>query len=75
MSTRIKADGDTWRPVLDDTVGRRTVVFFCTSNGQRPYRVVSVGEELNTDDDVARLTTDELLAMFGRSESMNSSPS
>ncbi|TFG66886.1 MAG: hypothetical protein E4H28_00425 [Gemmatimonadales bacterium] len=75
MSTRIKADGDTWRPILDESAGRRSLVFFCASNGQRPYRVVVAGDDLKTDEDVAALPAEELRAMFDRSESMNTSPS
>lgn len=75
MPIRIKADGDTWYPVLDESAGRRSLVFFCSSNGQRPYRVVAANDDLKTDDDVAGLSTDELVALFDRSESMNTSPS
>lgn len=75
MSTRIKADGDTWRPVLDEEAGRRTLIFFCASNGQRPYRVVAADDTLKTDDDLAGLSADELRTLFDRSESMNTSPS
>lgn len=75
MSTRIKADGDTWRPILDASAERRMLVFFCASNGQRPYRVVAAGDNLKTDEDVAALSAEELLAMFNKSESMNVSVS
>ncbi len=75
MSTRIKADGDTWRPVLDKSPERRLLLFFCASNGQRPYRVVAAGDNLKTDEDVAGLSAAELLAMFNKSESMNVSVS
>lgn len=75
MSTRIKADGDTWRPVLDKSAERRFLLFFCASNGQRPYRVVAAGANLKTDEDVAGLPAAELLAMFNKSESMNVSVS
>lgn len=75
MPTRIKADGDTWCPVLEESAGRRSLVFFCASNGQRPYRVVAATDDLKTDDDIAGLSTDELRALFDRSESMNTSPS
>jgi len=75
MSTRIKADGDTWRPVLDKSAERRLLLFFCASNGQRPYRVVAAGDNLKTDEDVAGLSAAELLAMFNKSESMNVSAS
>lgn len=75
MLTRIKADGDTWRPVLNESGGIRTLVFFCASNGQRPYRVVMAGDDLQTDADIAGLSPDQLRALFDSSESMNTSPS
>ncbi|MFQ5529728.1 MAG: hypothetical protein ACE5FP_05200 [Gemmatimonadota bacterium] len=72
MPNRIKADGDVWRAVLDESDGRRSVVFFCT-NGQRPYRVVAADDDLRTDADVAALSEDGLRALFDRSGSMNTS--
>ncbi len=75
MPSRIKADGDTWRPVLEEAAGRRSLVFFCASNGQRPYRVVAADDDLRTDDDVAGLSIAQLRALFDKSESMNTSPS
>lgn len=71
MPNRIKADGDVWRPVLEETAERRSVVFFCTSNGQRPYRVAAAGDDLKTDADVTALTEDALRELFDRSGSMN----
>ncbi|MGD8497040.1 MAG: hypothetical protein PVF05_12770 [Gemmatimonadales bacterium] len=78
MAKRIKADNDTWTATLDASAPGpgRTVVFFCTSNGQRPWRVVRVDEdELPTADRLDALSSDELRALFERSESMNVSPS
>ncbi len=71
MPNRIKADGDAWRAVLEETAESRCVVFLCTSNGQRPYRVVAAGDDLRTDADVAALTEDALRDLFDRSGSMN----
>jgi len=71
MRNRIKADGDVWRPVLEETGESRSIVFFCTSNGQRPYKVVAAGDDLRTDADVAALTEDALRDLFDRSGSMN----
>ncbi|MDH3296931.1 MAG: hypothetical protein OEM96_01455 [Gemmatimonadota bacterium] len=73
MPNGIKADGDVWRPVLDDTAGRRCLVFFCATNGQRPYRVVEAGDDLKTDADVAALSEETLRSLFDRSGSMNTS--
>lgn len=78
MAKRIKADNDTWQATLDASSSRygRTVVFFCVSNGQRPWRVARVDEgEIPTAEDLDALSADELRALFGRSESMNVSPS
>ena len=78
MAKRIKADHDTWTATLDASTSGpgRTVVFFCASNGQRPWRVVRVDEgQLTTADDLNGLSAAELRALFDRSESMNVSPS
>lgn len=78
MVKRIKADHDTWTATLDASTSGpgRTVVFFCASNGQRPWRVVRVDDdELPTADDLDGLSVAELRALFDRSESMNVSPS
>lgn len=78
MAKRIKADNDSWQATLDTSSSGygRTVVFFCVSNGQRPWRVVRVDEdEIPTPEDLAALSSDELRVLFERSESMNVSPS
>lgn len=78
MAKRIKADGDTWRATLDASSGRygRTVVFFCTSNGQRPWRVVRLGDgEVPSEDVLDGMSEADLRGLFDRSESMNVSPS
>lgn len=72
MASRIKADGDVWRPVLNESAGCCNLVFFCDSNGQRPYRVVVI-EGGMTDDDLATLSDDSLRALFERSGSMGAS--
>lgn len=74
MANRIKADGDVWRPVLEESGGRCSLVFFCDSNGQRPYRVVVVEEGL-TEDELAALADDALRELFERSGSMGASQS
>jgi len=77
MAKRIKADHDTWTATLDASASRpgRTIVFFCASNGQRPWRVVRVDEDELPADDLDALSASELRALFDRSESMNVSPS
>lgn len=71
--TAIKADNDTWTARLGDPAreGFRTVVFFCASNGQRPYRVTEVPEgSFSSQDELDRLTEDELRALFETTGSM-----
>ena len=78
MAKRIKADNDTWEATLEaaDSGETRTLVFFCTSNGQRPYRVVRLdADEPGADGDLEGLSSDALRELFERSESMNVSPS
>lgn len=76
MAKRIKADNDSWRATLDTSGGGRTVVFFCASNGQRPYRVVRVdADEVPSQSELDAMSQDELRRLFDRSESMNASPS
>lgn len=78
MANTIKADNDTWRATLDTSSPDygRMVVFFCVSNGQRPWRVVQVDEdEVPTAEALASLSSRDLRALFERSESMNVSPS
>lgn len=69
MSAMIKADGDTWRAESSSDGATRTVVFFCESTNQRPYRVVVVGDE-PVGDDLAALSEDQLKDLFDRSGSM-----
>lgn len=73
MATQIKADNDTWSARLggSDREGFRTVVFFCASNGQRPYRVVEVPEHrFASQDDLDGLTAGDLRALFDETVSM-----
>lgn len=69
----IRADNDTWRAELGGTgrEGYRTIVFFCASNGQRPYRVAEVpAERFASQDDLDRLAEGELRELFGETVSM-----
>ena len=78
MAKQIKADNDTWRATLDASSSRygRTLVFFCASNGQRPWRVVRLDDdEVTSEAALDALSASELRALFDRSESMNASPS
>lgn len=78
MAKRIKADNDSWQATLEAsaTGGQRHLVFFCVSNGQRPWRVVRLDDdEVPSPDALNELSSDELRALFARSESMNVSPS
>ncbi|MCK5447567.1 MAG: hypothetical protein KAI98_05690 [Gemmatimonadetes bacterium] len=71
--TAIKADNDTWTAELGGLAreGFRTVVFFCSSNGQRPYRVAEVpAERFASQDDLERLPENELRELFGETTSM-----
>lgn len=77
MAKQIKAAGDTWRATLDTaSAAGRTVVFFCTSNDQRPYRVVVADlDEVPSGTVADDISADTLRILFERSESMNVSPS
>ena len=73
MATHIKADNDTWRAQLgsSDREEFRAVVFFCSSNGQRPYRVVEVPtDRFASQDDLDRLSEADLRALFDETTSM-----
>jgi hypothetical protein len=73
MATSIRADNDTWSAKLGETGGpdTRTVVFFCTSNNQRPYRVVEVPRsDFAEQGDLDRLDDDELRDLFAATVSM-----
>lgn len=75
MTRSIRADNDSWSAQLGETSGpdSRTVVFFCASNGQRPYRVVEVpSDRFSAQEDLDRLTDEEILDLFRSSGSMGS---
>jgi len=71
--TAIKADNDTWRAQLGGPTreGYRSVVFFCASNGQRPYRVAEVpADRFTSQDDLDKLAANELRDLFATTTSM-----
>lgn len=71
--TSIKADNDTWRAELGGPgrEGFRNVVFFCASNGQRPYRVAEVpADRFSSQDDLDGLPESELRELFAETTSM-----
>lgn len=73
MAAHIKADNDTWSAQLggSDREGFRTVVFFCASNGQRPYRVVEVPDgRFVSQDELDGLSEGELRDLFSETVSM-----
>lgn len=70
MTATIKADGDTWRARLGGAGDERVVLFFCVTTDQRPYRVVPVGTRFASDEELARLSAEELGDLFERSSSM-----
>ncbi|WP_419948071.1 hypothetical protein [Candidatus Palauibacter sp.] len=71
MSTRIKADGATWRATLAEEGGEHLVVFFCTSSDQRPYRVVRVDADRYAGSGAFdEIPEEELRALFAASRSM-----
>ncbi|MDX1394084.1 MAG: hypothetical protein R3195_06830 [Gemmatimonadota bacterium] len=70
MSATIRADGDTWRARRGGREGERTIVFFCETTNQRPWRVVSIGDGEDVGEDLAELTEERLMALFERSTSM-----
>jgi len=69
----IKADNDTWTARLGgpSREGFRAVVFLCTSNGQRPYRVAEVPEgRFASQEDLDGLSADGLRELFRETGSM-----
>ncbi len=74
MTTSIGADGDTWTVRMSEEAprdGYATVVFFCTTNGQRPYRVALVEQaRARTDTELDALSADEVQGLFESSRSM-----
>ena len=73
MANQIKADNDTWSAQLgsSDREGYRAVIFFCASNGQRPYRVVEVPHDrFASQDDLDRASESDLRDLFSETVSM-----
>ena len=71
---KLKADGDTWSVRLGETSERegfRTLLFFCVTTNQRPYRVVEVPEERLADQAaVDKLDDASVEELFRASRSM-----
>jgi hypothetical protein len=71
----IKIDGDRWKVRLGQDrpkPGVRLVLFFCEPTGQRPYRVVEVGEDRFTSQaDIEKLSSKELIDLYRQSTSMD----
>ncbi len=74
MTTSIRADGDTWTLRMSEEApqdGYAAVVFFCTTNGQRPYRVGLIEQaRARTDTDLEALSAEEVRGLFESSGSM-----
>ena len=71
---RFKADGDAWSVRLGEASERegfRTLLFFCVTTNQRPYRVVEVPEERLADQAaVDKLDDAAVEELFRASRSM-----
>lgn len=72
---KIKADGDTWSVRLaerPEAGATRTVLFFCVTTDQRPYRVAQVpGDRIPDASTLERLSDAELEELFAASRSMD----
>lgn len=72
---RIKADGDTWSVRLgeeSDSDDERTMLFFCVTTSQRPYRVLRLSRERLPDESALEALSDEgLRECFAASRSMD----
>jgi hypothetical protein len=72
---QIKTDGDRWKVRLGEDrprPGVRVVLFFCESNGQRPYRVAEVpANSYTSQDDLEKLTTEQLQELYRASHSLD----
>lgn len=75
MTRRIKADGDRWRVQLGQdppAPGRQTILFFCETTGQRPYRVVEVSRDrVEGPEELEALSDRELRELFEASRSLD----
>lgn len=75
MSRRIRADGDRWRVRLGQQASGpdvRTVLFFCETTGQRPYRVVEVPRDrIDGPEELEALSERELMELFRASRSLD----
>ena len=71
---KLKADGDVWSVRLGEPSGRpgfHTLLFFCLTTNQRPYRVVEVPDDRLADQaDVEGLDDAALQELFRASRSM-----
>lgn len=76
MAREVEADGDRWIVRVGErreAPGVTTVVFFCETTDQRPYRVAEVPEERVAEaDDLEALSERELVEIFRASGSMGS---
>jgi len=76
MGRTIRADGDTWSARLSERPPRpgfQTIVFFCETTGQRPYRVVDVPDErLGGAGVLEALPEGDLQRLFEESGSLGS---
>lgn len=74
MARKIKADGDTWVVRVGErreAPGVTTVLFFCKTTDQRPYRVAEVPDDRVADaSDLEALSEREILELFRSSGSM-----
>lgn len=74
MARKIEADGDTWVVRVGErreAPGVTTIVFFCKTTDQRPYRVAEVADDHVADaDDLEALSERELMELFRNSGSM-----
>jgi hypothetical protein len=71
---KLKAEGDTWIVRLGERAERegfRTLLFFCVTTNQRPYRVIEVPEErLRGPDDLQALDEAAITELFSASCSL-----
>lgn len=74
MARKIEADGDTWMVRVGErreAPGVTTILFFCKTTDQRPYRVTEVPDDRIADaDDLEVLSEREILELYRDSGSM-----